>query len=411
MFYVRVCNTYLKIMVNTLMEKIIYQTQEPVAFILGRYTTTGMGIVRCLKQKKVPVIWIDSKPKHVGLYSRYCKGLVSPSPRDDPDIYIDFLLQIGEKLNHKGVLLPIRDIEVAIILKNRLKLEKFYHIQMADLSVTEKLLNKYIFHKILEELKIEGPKTYFPKSLSEVEKICKKITYPCILKPYHSGIFFLDFKIKLFKAESEEQLVQYYKKAQSRKHEVLIQEIIPGNARNMYGLNAYYDKTISSNGVFIYRRIREWPHEFGNGCYIEQVNVPELEPIINRLIKKIGYYGIVDAEFKKDPRDGKFKLIEINPRCWMQVCFPAICGINYPCIAYLDAIGKKFEKPIINNKNIKYLFMIQDFLSSYKSIKKGELSIRDWINSYKGKKVYAIFCWNDPVPLFAFIIKTLSSQK
>jgi predicted ATP-grasp superfamily ATP-dependent carboligase len=391
------------------MKNSLYQTQEPIAFILGRYTTTGMGIVRCLKQKKIPVIWIDSKPKHVGLYSRYCKGLVSPSPKNYPNKYIDFLLQIGEKLSHKGVLIPIRDIEVITILKNRSKLEKFYHIPIADLSITEKLLNKHIFQKILEELKIESPKTFFPKSLSEVEKLRKKITYPCILKPYHSATFFLDFKIKLFKAESKDQLVKYYKKALSRNHEVMIQEIIPGNARDMYGLNAYYDKTISPNGIFMYRRIREWPHEFGNGCYIEQVNEPGLEQIVNRLVKKIGYYGIVDAEFKKDPRDGKFKLIEINPRCWMQVFLPAICGINYPCIAYMDSIGKKIEKPVICNENTKYLFMIEDFLSSFKSIKKGELSIREWINSYKGKKVYAIFCWNDPVPFFAFILKTLSS--
>jgi predicted ATP-grasp superfamily ATP-dependent carboligase len=383
-----------------------YQADIPIAFILGKYTTTGIGIVRCLKQKKIPIIWIDSNSKHVGFYSRYCKGLICPDPKNNADEYINFLLQIGEKLNHKGVLFPIRDIEVITILKNRSKLEKSYHIPFADLSITEKLLNKKIFYKILEDLKIEYPNTYFPKNLSEVERISKKITYPCILKPYHSAVFYLDFNIKLFKAESKDQLVRYYKRATLRKHEVMIQEIIPGNARDMYGLNAYYDRTFTPNGIFIYRRIREWPHEFGNGCFIEQVNKPELEQIVNGLIKEIDYYGIVDAEFRKDPRDGKFKFIEINPRCWMQVCLPANYGINYPYIAYMDANGKRFEIPSMSNENIKYLFMIEDFLSSLKSIKKGELSIREWIKSYKGKKVYAIFCWSDPIPFFVFILKS-----
>lgn len=382
-----------------------YQSDKPIAFILGKYTTTGMGILRCLKQKKIPAIWLDSNTRHVGIYSRSCKGLICPDPKNNDEDYINFLLQIGEKLNHKGVLFPIRDIEVHTILKNRSKLEKFYYIPFTDISITEKLLNKQIFYKILEELNIDCAKTNFPNNLSDVEEISKKITYPCILKPYHSATFFIDFNIKLFKAKSKNQLVQYYKKATSRNHDVMIQEIIPGNARDMYGLNAYYDKTFTPNGIFMYRRIREWPHEFGNGCFIEQVNEQKLEHIVDHLIKEINYYGIVDAEFRKDPRDGKFKLIEINPRCWMQVCLPARYGINYPYLAYMDAIGKKFEKPVISNENIKYLFMIEDFLSSYKSIKKGELSIREWIKSYKGKKVYAIFCWSDPIPFFVFILK------
>jgi predicted ATP-grasp superfamily ATP-dependent carboligase len=155
-----------------------YQTDIPIAFILGKYTTTGIGIVRCLKQKKIPIIWIDSNSKHVGFYSRYCKGLICPDPKNNADEYINFLLQIGEKLNHKGVLFPIRDIEVITTLKYKSKLEKFFQIPFADLSITEKLLNKKIFYKILEDLNIEFPKTYFPKDFSEVEKISKKITYP-----------------------------------------------------------------------------------------------------------------------------------------------------------------------------------------------------------------------------------------
>ena len=102
-----------------------YQTDTPIAFILGKYTTTGMGILRCLKQKRIPIVWIDSNTRHVGFYSRYCKGLICPDPKNNADGYINFLLQIGGKLNHKGVLFPIRDIEVITILKNRSNLEKF----------------------------------------------------------------------------------------------------------------------------------------------------------------------------------------------------------------------------------------------------------------------------------------------
>jgi predicted ATP-grasp superfamily ATP-dependent carboligase len=168
----------------------------------------------------------------------------------------------------------------------------------------------------------------------------------------------------------------------------------------MYGLNAYYDKTFKPIGYFTYRRIREWPHGMGNGCYIESVKMQEIEKIITPLIKKIKYHGIVDAEVRKDPRDNKFKLIEINSRCWMQNSLPAKCGINIPYIAYLNATGEKISTPKKIKENIKWIFMWEDFQSSMRSILKGKLSISEWIKSYKGEKEYSILAFDDIIPFF-----------
>lgn len=156
----------------------------------------------------------------------------------------------------------------------------------------------------------------------------------------------------------------------------------------------------------MYRRIREWPHNFGNGCFIESVWQQELEEIITPLMKEIKYYGIVDAEFKKDPRDGLFKIIEINPRTWMQNSLSSRCRINIPYLAYKDAIRKPLEKTNPINKNVKWLYMLDDLKSSMKSISKRTLSINDWINSFKGEKEYAVFDYNDPVPFFVLCAKS-----
>lgn len=380
--------------------KNIKKIDKPIAFVLGRYVTGGLGAVRCLGRERVPVLWLDSGSKQFGFHSKYCTGIICPDPKSNPKEYIDFLLNLGMKLKHKGVLFPVRDIEVYTMLKYRSQLEEYFHIPMANLEIAEKLLNKNLFYKTLKKLGISHPKTYFPKDISEVEEISNKIVYPCILKPFHSAVFVLDFKTKLFKANSKEQLIQLYKKALSRNHEVIIQEIIPGNARCMHGFNAYYDKNYKPNGSFMYRRIREWPHEMGNGCFIESVKIPEIEEIVTPLIKEIKYYGIVDAEVRKDPRDSEFKLIEINSRCWMQSSLPAKCGANLPYIAYLDTIGKKFEKPNVIKDNVKWLFISEDIRSSVKSILKRELSILEWIKSYRGEKEYSILAIDDPIPFF-----------
>ena len=189
----------------------------------------------------------------------------------------------------------------------------------------------------------------------------------------------------------------------------MIQEIIPGDAKYVYGFNAYYDKSSSPKGVFMYRRIREWPHGFGNGCFIESVIIPEMEEIINPFIKKINYYGIVDAEFKKNPLNNKLKLIEINSRSWMQNSLSARCGVNLSHIAYMDAIGKDVKKVVNKRKHVKWLFMLEDAYSSLKNISQDMLTLQEWVRSYKGKKEYAIFACDDPLPFFALYAKVIYS--
>ena len=388
---------------NTI-KNFIENTEEPIAFVLGKYITSGLGAVRCFGRAKVPILWLDSSSKHVGFHSKYCKGMICPNPINNTNKYIDCLLNIGSKLRKKGVLFPVRDIEVKNILRFRSQLEKYFHIPMANLEISEILFNKNLFYKSLEKLNITHAKTYFPSNTSDIEKVGKEINYPCILKPFHSASFSLEFNTKAFIANNSNQLIHLYKKSLSKNHQVVIQEIIPGNVRNMYGLNAYYDKTFSPNGVFMYRRIREWPHGLGNGCYIESVKIPELEKIITPLIKNIKYFGIIDAEVRKDPSDNEFKLIEINSRCWMQCSLPARCGINIPYFAYLDAIGKNLEKPKEILENVKWLFMWEDIRSSLKSIIKRDLSFLDWIRSYKGEKEYSIFAKDDIKPFLYSLI-------
>lgn len=388
-------------------DKIIKTIDEPIAVILGKYTTTGLGVSRCFGEKRVPVLWFNSNPKQVGFLSKYCKGVVCPHPKNNEKEYVDFLLSVGEKLNHKGILFPTGDIEVSAILKHRIKLERYYHIPMADLKVTEILLNKQKFYQILENQKILHPRTFLPNDISELESINKEFRYPCIVKPVHSESFRLEFNTKFFKVESRQELIQEYRKATSKNQEVMIQEIIPGDATHMYGFNAYYNKAFKPNGVFMYRRIREWPPVSGNGVLIENVGLPELEEIITPLVKKINYHGIVDAEFKKDPRSGMFNLIEINPRCWMQVGLPLICGVNLPYIAYLDALGKDVKNITPKKEHAKWVFMFQDTPSSFRSMLNNDLSLKKWISSFKGKKTYAIFSKDDPVPFFVGFLRIL----
>lgn len=378
----------------------LQKEEVPIGFILGEYITGGLGAVRCLGRAGVPVAWLDATSKHVGFHSKYCNGIVCPDIKIHPQEYINFLLDIGGSLRHKGVLFPIRDIEVMTMLKHRSQLEKFFHIPMADLAISEKLLNKNLFYKTLKQYNIPHAKTFISEDQSDIDALSKKVQYPCILKPFHSARFVLEFGTKVFTAYSSDQLLQLYRTAFEKNHEVLIQEIIPGNARNMCGMNAYYDKSFVPHGVFMYRRIREWPHGMGNGCFIESIKLPVLEKLLTPFIKNLGYYGIVDAEFRMDPRDNVYKLIEVNSRCWMQSSLPARCGANIPYLAYLDAVGKDLGSSMKIREHFKWAFIGEDVRSAMKSYFRKDLSLMEWFRSYKGTIEFSILASDDMVPFF-----------
>jgi len=380
---------------------------KPIAFVLGGSAVGGLGVIRNLAKMGIPTVALDSDRKQVFIYSKYCKKFICPDAKNNEEDYIDFLLSLGEQLNEKGVLIPTGDVETLAILKHRDKLEKYYKFPMAQLEVAEKFLNKHIFYKLLEKLDIPHAKTYFPNDISTLEHISEKVTYPCIVKPAYSAYFTSDFQTKLFTANSKEELIQCCNKADEKNHEILVQEIIPGEESKEYGFNTYYDHNFNPVGIFTYQTIRGRPHMFGINCSIQQASLPELEEIVTSIVKKIKYYGIVDAEFKKDPRDNSFKLIEVNARAWMQIDLPTRCGINIPYIAYMDTIGENIEKPVLAEDGVKWFNMFEDLDSAIESIMKGRLSFHDWINSYRGKKEYAVFKWDDPIPFLVSVAKAI----
>ena len=389
--------------------RVLEQNQEPIAFILGSYLTSGLGIVRNLGRMKVPTVVYSSDKHQLSFYSCYTTGIICPDPRFNEEDYIALLLEIGEQLPQKGVLLPISDTDTITILKHQDKLAKYYHFTSAEFGIVNTFLNKRLFYQFLKKKQIDHPATFFPQTTEDIAIICKKIAFPCIVKPVYSSYFVQDFQKKVFIANSSKELLNCYQIAQQHHHEVLIQEILPGEPHHQCGFNAYYTRTFKPVGSFMYQRIREWPHHFGNGCYIESIWRPDLEKIVTKLVKAMGYYGIIDAEFKIDPRDNTLKLIEINPRTWMQNSLPTYCGFNIPYFAYCDALGKPLKSISSRRENVKWIYSVDVVNAAWKSLREGSLCLHDWGRSYQGEKIFAVLAKDDPFPFFLLCAKLVFS--
>ena len=85
-----------------------------------------------------------------------------------------------------------------------------------------------------------------------------------------------------------------------------------------------------------------FPTDFGNSTYLISVPLERLSPAmesLERILRAVHYRGIFSAEFKRDHRDGKFKILEINARPWWYIGFAIDSGVNVVEMAYRDALG------------------------------------------------------------------------
>lgn len=372
------------------------------SIVIGGGGTTGLGAIRSLGRVGVDVYYIDAR-ENISTHSRFCKKyLLSPKIRNDKEELKKILVKIQQRLGDSVVIFPGEDLYILQLSDLKDKLESS-HVMVPRREIVETLVNKRVFYQSLREKEIPFPDTYFPEDLEDVKKIGKEISYPVFIKPCLSHLFVQQFAgTKGFVANSPRELARYYMMSSKKGVEVMIQEIITGSQINHVFLDGYIDKNSVPKILFARQRLRMWPLNFGNSTLCMSIPISKVASLKNPLLRylnSIDYHGIFSAEFKKRERDKVFKLLEINSRTsgWFST-LSAKCGCSIMFAAYLDAIGKDTTYKEDYEAGVKLMFLNDDIRSSIKMIRNGDLSIREWISSLRGRKDYSPFASDDPMP-------------
>ena len=119
--------------------------------------------------------------------------------------------------------------------------------------------------------------------------------------------------------------------------------MIPGKDKNLFNLIGVFNKKSQPLEIFQNRKRRSVKGTYGalimENCWSETVLKQSLE-----LIKELGYWGFANPEFKLDPRDGKYKLMEINGRVTMTNSHSLACGIDLALALYEDSLSVASER-------------------------------------------------------------------
>jgi D-aspartate ligase len=324
--------------------------------------------------------------------------LACPRPEEAEQGFIDVLLDFGRRCHERTLVVPTGDDAALALSKHRRELEGFYHLPVPDFETASVLVNKKAFYQLLAEMGVPHPTTYYPQSPDEIKALGREIDYPYILKPASSADFQREFGRKCFVIRSARELESAVHRLGGSKLEVMVQKIIPG--RTVYTFLAYMNRESQPLAVCGWDKLRHYPPGFGNGTLCESVSRPSLEERGIRFLQAIGYCGFAAPEYKLDPADGEYKLLEVNPRTTLANGLAEACGVDIAYAAYLDAMGCPADPPAPRS-GVAWVDDLVDLVSLLANLRRGEVGAADVCKTVRPGKVHSVLAWDDPVPFIA----------
>jgi predicted ATP-grasp superfamily ATP-dependent carboligase len=376
----------------------INDTQTPILIVNCKIG--GLAAMRSLGSQGVPVYVVHDDSTEPALKSKYCQKLfIRKYDVNEPDNFLDYLIWIGTQIKRKTILMPTSDELSAFVAEYTERLTPYFSFSRNDSYLVKQLISKHEMFMLAQKLAIPTPYTLFPQNLEEVKRFAEQVKFPIMLKGNFVNRLASRNKLRMLIVNSKDELIKNYTWLEDPDSpNLMIQEYIPGGDDQVFIFNGYFDSQSNCLAAFTGFKIRQNPIHTGSASLGECRWIEEVANLTKDFMKKIGYKGILDIGYRLDPRDKKYKVLDINPRLGAAFrLFVAENGMDVARALYLDLTGQIIP-PIVPREGRKWVIEDNDIISSYRYFKEGTLNFQEWLKSYKGVEEAAWFSWKDPIP-------------
>jgi D-aspartate ligase len=360
----------------------------------------GLGVVRSLGRHDVPV-WVVRDGDHgLAAHSRYARRTLRP-PAGNGEARLKFFLDLSAKYGlQRWVLFPTDDEAVTFISRYHREFSQAFQVVTPAWETLQWAVNKILMHRLAANLGVAQPWTICPSNLEELASVT--CPFPVILKPAVKDVSNTLTTAKAWRVEDREALLRAYRQAVAVMPPdlVMVQEVIPGGGEDQFS----YTALCRDGQPLIHltaRRRRQYPMDFGRlSTYVETIDEPGLiEPSL-RLLQALKLEGLVEIEYKRDKRDGSFKLLDINPRVWGWHTLCARAGVDYPYLLWLLLNGKPLPE-VAARAGVRWVRISSDFPNAIREMIHGRLLPQAYARSlFGGPLEEAVFASDDFWPSF-----------
>jgi D-aspartate ligase len=340
---------------------------------------------------------VDNLPRSAW-FSRYVRARHRWNSAMQGPPLVEYLVRLANQHGLAGWLLfPLYDDAVETVSQEAATLSDLYRLTTPSWQAVRRATDKRLTYEAADLAGVPVPRTWHPSSADELRSL--DVVFPVIVKPANSAPLQSAARRKAFPAETPSQLAEAYELAAGfvGTNGLMVQELVPGAGSSQFSVAVFCrdgEVLVSMTA----RRSRQYPVDFGLGsCFVEAVEVPELHPLAAALIGRLGLSGMVEVEFKRDDRDGRYKLLDVNVRAWGWHGLCQDCGVDFPYLQYCETLGL----PTPASRVVygpRWRRLLTDLPAALTEMRRGTLSPIAYASSFRGPTARSVLDLRDPLP-------------
>ena len=384
-----------------------YDFSTPVVILKNEEDShVGLGIIRSLGRLGVPVYSMISHPRASASFSRYSHTFYFPrlSPAIPQEELTDYLFEVARRLGRRSILIPTFDFYARFIARHSATLKEMFIFPDCNSSLVESLCSKQGLHELAVRHGIPTARSAFPKSRAELDEFIQNAVFPVIIKPLDwTKLDSMSVKKAIVVHSLKELIEETNPGASFNFTNCIFQECIQGDRTQDWMFNGYFDSHSNCLVSFTGKKLRQAPVYTGYTSLGECVSNEIVNETSITFLKKLGYRGIVDIDYRYDPEDGNYKILDVNPRVGSTFrLFVGFNGLDVIRAMYLDVTGQKIPHDG-QVEGRKWIVEDRDLRSVYLYYRNGDITLLDFLKSLKGIREGAWFALDDPLPFFTRI--------
>lgn len=364
--------------------------------VLGTHLT-ALGVFRTLARRRVPAYGLDATGDIVTRSRWYRAAERQIAETADSAVLEAFLMALGLP---SAVLIACNDNWTRAAAGLSAVARARFPMSLPSRDVVETFTDKQRFRAFVEGLGIPTPRTFDVPDAAALDAVPDEALRDSFLKPTDSPRFTRRFATKGWFPESRAHAHQLLERGEAAGVEFILQEWIPGGFSRSVLVDGFVDRRGRIVSMTARRRLRMDPPRLANnscGVTIPLRDVGPAAAMTRQLLDHSGYRGIYSVEFKHDPRDGLFKVIEMNARPFWYVAHVAHAGVDLPWMSYLDAQGLPVPAPTHYDLGRYSVYEAMDVAAVLRALRSRHRPngpvLRPWVFGDR-----AAFWWSDPLP-------------
>jgi D-aspartate ligase len=322
--------------------------KRPVLLCDGGYYGT-LAAARTLSANGVPVLVADPNMLAPSLWSREVAGRFRCPPPANTKRFVNWARTLGRRHN-QPVIYPTSDDVALVLALHRSELERDFHFYQPDLDTLLDLLDKSKLAQVARAAGLDMPDTWAPGNLRQAEEVIRDQSGHLLIKPRTQSLLNTHSKGTIV-CGGREDSVRIYSDFYRRNVLApqlaarfpdwtlpIVQRYHPEAIDKVYSIAGFIDRGGRNMAVRAAEKVLQLPSRLGTGLCFQSAQVDfGLASSLQRLLQRIGYFGVFEAEFIR--LSGRSLLIDINGRLYNQLAFDVARGLPLPTLFYEGALG------------------------------------------------------------------------